>query len=172
MTHGIMVFTEDSYGRKAIESLISALDINVKVNVRRIEICSQKMSKLVRAASKHFSKVIILVDAENRRAEEVERNIRRRHVPSWADKVRVIVVTPCLEVWACVALGLSGCHEQPADVGALRSVKEYFRRRHGINYKKKFLPCLMRDAFGGVNDLGNVKLDDSLRVFLRELGIV
>jgi len=171
-----MIFTEDAYGREAIKILAKIFGIRSirSKNVQSVRKCSEKMHRLVKAASRDrdIAKVIILIDAEGRHAEEVEREIRRRHVPPGVSKVRVIAVTPCLEVWACVALGLSGCHEQPADVGALRSVKEYFKRRHSIDYKKKFLPRLMRDAFGGVNDLGGVRLDDSLRVFLRELGVV
>ncbi len=176
MSGRVMVFTEDAYGREAIKVLAKILGLRSigKRSVQFVEKCSQKMHRFVEAASRSqdVAKVIILVDAESRSAEEVKQEIKRKHVPPWTNKVRVIVVTPCLEVWACVALGLSGCHEQPADVGALRAVKEYFKRTHGIDYKKKFLPRLMQYAFGRVNDLSDVKLDDSLRLFLRELGAV
>jgi len=136
--------------------------------VEALRPCSGKMARILRAALMDYGRVV-LVDAEDRRPEDVEREVAERHLSGGGGRGLVVAARPCIEEWACHALRLEVCGDVPPDVGPLRSIDQYWRRRHERPYQKRFLPMLFEEAFSGVDLDEVVKRSVSLRRFLEAL---
>ena len=105
---------EDSYAKEAVPRLLYKLGVAGRVDVR-VEVlrpCSGKMARILRAALMDYGRVV-LVDAEDRRPEDVEREVAERHLSGGGGRGLVVAARPCIEEWACYALRLEGCDAAP-----------------------------------------------------------
>jgi len=167
----IYVIVEDRYAVEVVKLIARELATTSKIVVRSIPICSNKMSKIARAALKEFDKVVILVDSEGRNPREVERRIEEKHLAEGAGKSVVIVVDPCLEAWPCRILELSNCSVAPCSLGPAKSLNEYWRKKHRRDYAKRDLPAAVKEALSTVHRSTKAleKLPESLRKLIDEL---
>ncbi len=151
----VFIAVEDVYAVRAISDLLHRRGLSLEnIVVAHLPPCSSKMQRVINAHAARGSRIIVIVDAENLPSEEVERRVREKHSPV-NTRIEVIAVDPCMEAIACEALGLKNCRVKPCSRGPLSSVNEYWRRRHGRDYEKRFLPRLFADAgVGGAQGAG------------------
>jgi len=141
----VFIVVEDTYARYALERVLKRHSVNLsKVEIRHLAICSSKMSRIIGAHIRAGNHVIIIADAEREPRVQREQWVRQRH--GLGSQVDIIVVDPCMEAPACEALGLRGCRGKPCGDGPLQAVNTYWRRRHGRDYDKRFLPSLLLEA--------------------------
>ncbi len=168
----IYVIVEDTYAVEALRKLIKRIELpnEIKVVIKSLPICSNKMQRIVRAALKDYDKVIVIKDSECNDPNEVKEKIRENHLSSSeTSKSEVIITVPCIEEWPCKALRLKNCDVAPCNAGPISSINEYWKRKHRRDYAKKYLPYVLEEAFSSlsIDELRN--LSPSLGKLLKEL---
>ena len=159
-----IVIVEDTYARHALEQALRRRGLNLRdIYVVHIPVCSTKMERMARSYKALGTKVIVVADAENEQPESRERWIRSRH--NLANDSAVIIVDPCMEALACIALGLRGCRSKPCSNGPLAAVDAYWRRKRRRGYAKRMLSVLFRDA----DNAGGLERAPEFRRLLEEL---
>ena len=148
MARRVFIVVEDTYAPHALRQVLRRRGFSLNsIVIVRLEVCSRKMERIVKAHIMQGSRVVVIADAEQEQPRHRERWIREKHgLGSSAD---IIIVAPCMEALACEALGLRGCREKPCSNGPLQAVNTYWRRRHGRDYDKRFLPNLLQEADTG-----------------------
>ena len=167
----IYIIVEDTYAIEGLKRLIKRIEVpnEVKVVIKSLPICSNKMQRIVKAALKDYDKVIVIKDSECNDPNEVRREIREKHLSSEASKGEVITVVPCIEEWPCKALRLKNCDVAPCNAGPLSSINEYWMRKHRKDYAKKYLPYVLEEAFSGLSIDELRRISPSLGKLLKEL---
>ncbi|BEP17463.1 hypothetical protein PYJP_08150 [Pyrofollis japonicus] len=140
----VIIVVEDRYAKEAIRKLLIKRQISC-FDVQYLPICSTKFSRIISAHQDYGRHIIIVADAELENPTEKETQIRDKH-GLHSNNVDIIIVDPCMEALACIALGLNGCRNKPCDAGPLFSVKEYYKNIHRKDYKKRFLEKLLLEA--------------------------
>ena len=155
MVKKVFIVVEDTYAPHALKRVLRKRSPNLAgIEVVHLNVCSKKMERIVKAHIKQGSRVVIIADAEHMQAKLREEQIRKRH--GLSSNVKIIIADPCMEALACEALGLRRCREKPCGEGPLSEVKVYWRRKHGRDYDKRFLPDLFSEADGSSNRLDRV----------------
>ena len=106
----VFVAVEDSYAKEAVPRLLYKLGVAGRVDVR-VEVlrpCSGEMARILRAALMDYGRVV-LVDAGDRRPEDVEREVAERRLSGGGGRGLVVAARPSIEEWACHALRLEVC---------------------------------------------------------------
>ena len=106
----VAVLTEDEYGPHAVNTLLKREGVDLRgVRVRHLQACSGKFGRVVEAFLKAGFKVVVVLDGEDGRFEDVVAGVVEKHPVLSDERVKLVVIDPCLEVIPCEGLGLRGC---------------------------------------------------------------
>jgi len=169
----VFICIDDIRGKPAIDLLIKRLNISIKkYTIVSLNPCSSKMTRIIRAALKEYDKVIIITDTETRKPEEIVNSIRDKHLLTHSQNAEIIPVKPCIENWPCALLGLKNCEEPPCSEGPIKSLTEYWMKKHSRKYMKKYLFEVLREALDKYDSRGlenNAQIPESLKKFIEAL---
>ncbi len=166
----VFISIDDLRGVRAIEYLVNKIDYNRKIDVtvKSLMPCSNKMTRILKAASIEYDYVIVLTDAETDNPDKKKHEIIVKH-KLISENIKVIPIKPCIESWPCGVLGLKNCERPPCREGPIGSLNTYMRTRHRKGYEKKYLRLLFEEVFNSCRCeelLDNNVIPGSLRMFI------
>jgi len=138
----IYFIVDNKYSKELIKKIMSIV-INKLVNVskpyvsRPVNVCSNKMGRFIRDGLGSGHCVIIVVDTEGEKPEDVKARIIDEHLKDLGfnrGRVKIITAHPCLEAWLAELLNLN-----TRGVANCKDVKEIIKR-HIKDYKPHRLP--------------------------------
>ena len=137
----VAVLTEDEYGLHAVNTLLKREGIDLGgVRVRYLQACSGKFERVVEGFLKAGFKVVVVLDGEGGRIEDVVAGVVEKHPVLGDERVKLVVLDPCLEVIPCEGLGRRGCRSgSSCGEGPVRALNEYYRRVKGRDCEKRLV---------------------------------
>jgi hypothetical protein len=162
---GIYFIVDNKYSKELIKKLMSIVR-NKFVNVgetpvsRPVNVCSNKMGRFIKEGLGEGLCVIIVVDTEGDKPEDVKARIIEEHFRDLGfnrERVKIITAHPCLEAWLAELLNLN-----TRGVSNCKDVKDIIKR-HIRDYESHRLPGLIEQHLRD-----RLKVDD-LPSFLMEI---
>jgi len=141
---GINFIVDNKYSKELIIKLISIVRNKfVRAGIvhvsRPVNVCSNKMGRFIRDGLGKGHCVIIVVDTEGEKPEDVKARIIDEHLKDLGlnrGRVKIITAHPCLEAWLAELLNLNTRGVNCKDV------KDIIKR-HTIDYESHLLPRLV-----------------------------
>ncbi len=152
----IYFIIDNKYSKELIKKLMSIV-INKFVNVgkplvsRPVNVCSNKMGRFIKEGLGNGHCVIIVVDTEGEKPEDVKARIIDEHLRDLGfnrERVKIIAAHPCLEAWLAELLNLNTRGVNCKDV------KDIIKR-HIKDYKSRLLPGLIERRLGSMLEVGD-----------------
>jgi hypothetical protein len=142
---GIYFIVDNKYSKELIIKLISIVRNKfVRVGVvhisRPVNVCSNKMGRFIGDGLGKGHCVIIVVDTEGEKPEDVKARIIDEHLKDLEfnrERVKIITAHPCLEAWLAELLNLN-----TRGVANCKDVKDIIKRRIK-DYESHRLPGLI-----------------------------
>jgi hypothetical protein len=142
----IYFIVDNKYSKELIEKLMSVV-INKFVNVDKrppvsspVNVCSNKMGRFIKGGLGEGHCVVIVVDTEGEKPEDVKARIIDEHLKDLEfnrERVKIITAHPCLEAWLAELLNLN-----TRGVANCKDVKDIIKRRIK-DYESHLLPGLV-----------------------------
>ncbi len=141
----IYFIVDNKYSKELIIKLINIVRNKfVRAGVvhvsRPVNVCSNKMGMFIRDGLGNGHCVIIVVDTEGEKPEDVKARIIDEHLKDlefYRERVKIITAHPCLEAWLAELLNLN-----TRGVANCKDVKVIIKRRIK-DYKSRLLPDLI-----------------------------
>jgi hypothetical protein len=141
---GIYFIVDNKYSKELIIKLISAVRNKfVRAGVayvsRPVNVCSNKMGRFIKEGLGEGHCVIIVVDTEGEKPEDVKARIIDEHLKDLEfnrKRVKIITAHPCLEAWLAELLNLNTRGVNCKDVKDIV-------KRHIKDYESHLLPGLV-----------------------------
>jgi hypothetical protein len=155
---GIYFIVDNKYSKELIEKLRSIV-INKFVNVGKppvsgpVNVCSNKMGRFIRDGLGNGHCVIIVVDTEGEKPEDVKARIIDEHLKDLEfnrERVKIITAHPCLEAWLAELLNLN-----TRGVANCKDVKNTIKRRIK-DYESHLLPGLVEKHLRSRLEVGDL----------------
>jgi len=152
----IYFIVDNKYSKELIKKLMSII-INKFVNVGTppvsspVNVCSNKMGRFIRDGLGKGLCVIIVVDTEGEKPEDVKARIIDEHLKDLEfnrERVKIITAHPCLEAWLAELLNLNTRGVNCKDT------KDIIKRRIK-DYKSRLLPGLIERRLGSRLEVGD-----------------
>jgi hypothetical protein len=141
---GIYFIVDNKYSKELVIKLISVVRNKfVRAGVayvsRPVNVCSNKMGRFIKEGLREGHCVIIVVDTEGEKPEDVKARIIDEHLKDLEfnrERVKIITAHPCLEAWLVELLNLN--------TGGVncKDVKDIIKR-HIKDYESHLLPGLV-----------------------------
>jgi len=141
----IYFIIDNKYSKELIKKLINIIRDNKFVDVgkvhvsRPVNVCGNKMERFIEEGLEEGHCVIIMVDTEGNKPEDVKARIINEHLKDLGfnrERVKIITAHPCLEAWLAELLNLN-----TRGVNC-RDVKDIIKR-HIKDYESHLLPGLI-----------------------------
>jgi hypothetical protein len=141
---GIYFIVDNKYSKELVIKLISIVRNKfVRAGVayvsRPVNVCSNKMGRFIKEGLGEGHCVVIVVDTEGEKPEDVKARIIDEHLKdleSNRERVKIITAHPCLETWLAELLNLNTRGVNCKDV------KDIIKR-HIKDYESHLLPGLV-----------------------------
>ena len=142
---GIYFIVDNKYSKELIIKLMSIVRNKfVRAGVvhvsRPVNVCSNKMGRFIRDGLGEGFCVVIVVDTEGDKPEDVKARIIDEHFKDLGfnrERVKIITAHPCLEAWLAELLNLN-----TRGVANCKDVKDIIKR-HVKDYEPHLLPGLV-----------------------------
>ncbi len=141
---GIYFIVDNKYSKELVIKLISIVRNKfVRAGVvhvsRPVNVCSNKMGRFIKEGLGEGHCVVIVVDTEGEKPEDVKARITNEHLKDLEfnrERVKIITAHPCLEAWLAELLNLNTRGVNCKDV------KDIIKR-HINDYESHLLPGLV-----------------------------
>jgi hypothetical protein len=141
----IYFIVDNKYSRELIKKLISIIrnkfeNIGETPVSRPVNVCSNKMGRFIKEGLGEGFCVVIVVDTEGEKPEDVKARIIDEHFRDLEfnrERVKIITAHPCLETWLAELLNLN-----TRGIANCKDVKDIIKRRIK-DYESHRLPGLV-----------------------------
>ncbi|MFP3199967.1 MAG: hypothetical protein RXR06_08860 [Thermoproteus sp.] len=167
---GIYFIIDNKYSKELIKKLINIIrnkfvDVGIAHVSRPVNVCSNKMERFIEEGLEEGHCVIIIVDTEGDKPEDVEARIINEHFNLEVNnhnRVKIITAHPCLEAWLAELLNLN-----TRGVANSKNIKDIIKR-HIKDYESHLLPGLIERHLRNRLEVGDtpsflVEIVDAIR---------